>query len=62
METCVVVRNCVQVGPEDWEMKTTTRIFAGGNTIDDILRWVESLGIKNPTCNDFVLTDHKGST
>ena len=62
MKVCAIVNKCVQVGPEDWKMKPTTRIFDTSRPISDVLEWVEAMGIKNPTCNDFVLADHTGDS
>jgi len=62
MEICVIINKCVQVGPENWEMQETTRIFDTSKPIKDIFSWVKSTGIKNPTANDFIIADHTGSS
>ncbi len=62
MEICAVVRRYVQIGPDQFEMQMVTRVFSISRSIQDILAWVESMGIKSPTCKDFILADHTGST
>ena len=62
MEICIIVSQCVQVGLEDWTMMRTTRIFDTSRPIKDIFSWVSSLGIKDPTANDFIIADHTGSS
>ena len=58
MEICVVIKKCVQVGPDDWDSHTITRVFNGLTSIENILLWVKSTGVKNPTVNDFILAEH----
>lgn len=58
----VVIREPVQVGPDEWRMVSTSRNFSGSRTIDDILKWVESEGIQNPTINSVILCHYTGES
>lgn len=62
MEICVIIKRYVQISPDDWELRRISRVFSSDRTISDILKWVESEGIKNATVNDFELCDHTGSS
>lgn len=44
----VTYTDCVQIGPESYREKATTKIFYHTNTINQIFDWVRSLGIQNP--------------
>ena len=52
---CAIIQKAVQVGPEDWEMCRTVKIFDIGTPISTVLVWVRSTGIKDPTVNSFKL-------
>jgi hypothetical protein len=54
---CAIIKKAAQIGPEDWEMQRTVRVFDIGTDIIAILLWCSSLGIKDPTINSFKIAE-----
>ena len=40
-------RQCVQIGPDDYKMVATSKIFMKENNFIDVFDWLESLGVKD---------------
>ena len=51
------IRAPVQISPDDWEVRSTSRVFHMGASMRDILLWVESLGIKQPTVSSIAFSE-----
>jgi hypothetical protein len=52
----------VQVGPDDFQYKTVGRVFKTTRPIEDILHWLESMGVKNPRITDATFVEYTGAS
>lgn len=50
----------VQIGPDDWKMDRSSRIFSINCTMRDVLKWLKTLGVTNPNCNDVTFSVYGG--
>ena len=57
-----VITRCVQIGHDEFTMKNISCNFSTSRSVDDILKWVKSEGIENPTINDVLLCDYTGES
>ena len=46
-----------QKGPESWSQRRVSREFAVNRSIQDVLKWAESMGLENPRISDVVLRE-----
>ena len=51
-----------QDSPESWVQRRISREFAVNRSINDILKWAESMGFENPRISDIVLSEYTGSS
>jgi len=58
----VTITDCVQVGIDSFKDKRYSRVYCTSMSIDTILNWAKSVGIKNPTINDLEFSDYTGSS
>ncbi len=54
----VTLRKSVQIGPEDWEMKPVSRVFNIANSIEHMLEWAKSTGIKDANIGDLNFSEY----
>ena len=58
----VTIVDCVQVGIDEFKDKRYSRVYCTSMSIDAMLNWAESEGLKNPTINDLEFSDYTGSS
>ena len=51
-----------QNGPESWIQRRISREFTVNRSIQDVLKWAESMGFENPRISDIVLSEYTGSS
>ena len=52
----------VQISYDDFTVHRTTKVFDNSQSMQDVLDWVESLGVRNPDINSVILSDLDGET
>lgn len=56
------IRDCVQIGPDDFIMKGYSRNFSTDRPISDVINWAQNMGIKNATINEITFFDYTGDS
>lgn len=55
----VTIKKCIQVSPDDFEMKAISAVFSTDKKIKDILDWAKSTGFsKNPKITDLYTSEY----
>jgi len=48
MNFIATYKQCVQIGPDDFKMQSTSKKFTYDNTFSDVILWLQSIGVKKP--------------
>lgn len=49
LEIIATIRKCVQIGPEDFELKVLTKRFDYDSSLDHVDQWAKSHGLDIPS-------------
>lgn len=62
MKFTVTLNQATQIGPSEWTVYRTSRVFDSSLPLDRILTWAKAEGIRNATVNDLQFSDFTGES
>lgn len=60
MKFVATYTSCVQVGIDTFTDKSVSRVFDYQASMQDVMDWLSSIGVKNPTLSDVRLSELMG--
>lgn len=48
---------CVQIGTDEFKQVKKTKVFLYGESFVNVMEWLESIGVKNPTLNSVDISE-----
>lgn len=58
----ITVKRCVQISPDDFEIKLISRVFSTTRSIKDMLQWAKTTGFIIPEISDLNFSEYTGES